>query len=222
MKLSGAAVLKAGPDQVWAALNDPAVLARCIPGCQSLEPVGADEYKMTVSAGVASIRGTYDGQVRLSDKQEPTSYVMHASGAGGPGTVSATCTITLTGDEDKQSTELKYDADAIVGGVVAGVGQRMITGVAKKLAGEFFGNVNAELTGSGGAPAKSVDSDSAAEKSPAESGTDAAPGPAVFAGRAASSASAGPVGVDPRSALLGAGIALLGVLLGGLLARKRS
>lgn len=211
MKLAGGAVLHATPQQVWSALNDPATLARCIPGCESLERTADDEYKMTVSAGVASIRGTYDGVVRLTDKQEPTSYVMHASGAGGPGTVSATCTITLSGQDDG-TTELAYDADAVVGGVVAGVGQRMITGVAKKMAGQFFGNVDAELvSGPALAAQPVVEAASAATQ-------------AVYAGRAAASGpSSGELAIPmaAASATVGGLVALLGVLLGWLIGRRR-
>lgn len=143
MKLSGTAQLSAPPDRVWAALNDPDVLARTIPGCEQLAETGTDEYRMTVSAGVASIKGTYLGRVRISDRVEPTSYVLHASGSGGPGTVSADCTVRLAAGGD--GTTVTYDADAAVGGVIAGVGQRVLSGVAKKMAGQFFSNVDREL-----------------------------------------------------------------------------
>lgn len=143
MKLTGTAELSAPPARVWAALNDPGVLARTIPGCQQLEETGPDAYRLTVSAGVASIKGIYLGQVRLSDKDEPTSYVLHASGSGGPGTVSAECLVRLTAEGD--GTTVSYDADAVIGGVIAGVGQRVLSGVARKMAGQFFANVDAEL-----------------------------------------------------------------------------
>ena len=133
MKIAGTAVLHAPADRVWAALNDPAVLARTIPGCSALEPDGPDRYRMTVTAGVASIKGVYAGEVKLTDKQEPTRYVMHASGSGGPGSVRATVPITLE------------EVDA--GDRTADDGQRMITGVAKRLAGQFFSAIDAELTG---------------------------------------------------------------------------
>jgi carbon monoxide dehydrogenase subunit G len=122
----------------------PAVLARTIPGCESLEQVGEDSYTMVVSAGVGAIRGKYAGEVRLSDLTFPTSYVMHASGSGGPGSVRATVQITLAPSDG--GTELSYSADAVVGGAVAGVGQRMITGVAKRMAGQFFSAVDKELS----------------------------------------------------------------------------
>ncbi len=146
MKVSGTAVLCAPMDKVWVALQDPAVLVRTIPGCQQLEAVGQDEYRMTVSAGVASIKGTYLGNVRLTDHVEPTSFVLRASGQGGPGTVQADVQVTLA-DAGDGRTSLTYDADAVVGGTIGGVGQRVLAGVAKKTAGEFFNAVDDVLAG---------------------------------------------------------------------------
>ena len=145
MKVTGSASLSAPPDKVFAALNDPSVLVATIPGVQSLERVDDDRYRMTIVAGVASIKGAYDGEVALSDQQPPNSFVLKAKGAGAPGTVDATVHVTLT--EAASGTRLDYDADAVVGGMVGGVGQRMLTGVSKKMAGQFFANVDAVLTG---------------------------------------------------------------------------
>src|SRR5688572_32576210 len=100
---------------------------------------------MNVSVGVGAIRGTYAGEVHLTDQERPTSYVMRASGAGAPGQVRATVTINL--EPNGAGTTLTYSADAVVGGPVAGVGQRMMTGVAKRMAGQFFKAIDAELTG---------------------------------------------------------------------------
>src|SRR3954454_8961104 len=143
MKVAGQATLHAPIERVFSALNDPAVLVRTIPGCQQLEATGPDAYAMTVTAGVASIKGTYAGTVRLEDLQPPSSFVLRASGAGAPGTVSAEVSVRLT--EQDGGTRLDYDADAVVGGVIGGFGQRMLAGVAKKLAGEFFAAVDQEL-----------------------------------------------------------------------------
>src|ERR1700744_4368059 len=126
MKVSGDAVLHAPVDRVWSALNDPAVLVRTIPGCERLEATGPDTYSMTVTAGVASIRGTYSGQVALTQQEHPSSFVMIASGAGGPGTVSTEVKVALQAEGDG-ATRLTYGADAGVGGAVAGVGQRMLS-----------------------------------------------------------------------------------------------
>ena len=218
MNLDGSAVLQADPERVWSVITDPAVLARTIPGCESLEKTGDDEYKMNVSVGVGAIRGTYAGEVRLTDQDRPKSYVMHASGAGAPGQVRATVTITLAPDGD--STTLTYSADAVVGGPVAGVGQRMMTGVAKRMAGQFFKAIDAELTGAvvpiRSAPSARPSAEAVVEPSAAEA-------PQVFTGRAAA-APAG-AGGDVQTFLLGAGVGALltvfGVAIGYLLGRRR-
>ena len=216
MNLDGSAVLHADPEKVWAVITDPAVLARTIPGCESLQQVGDDEYKMNVTVGVGAIRGTYAGDVRLSDQQRPSSYVMHASGAGGPGNVRATVTINLEPHDD--GTALTYSADAVVGGPVAGVGQRMIQGVAKRMAGQFFKAIDDELTGVAVPVAAAAP---AAAGEPALVGAPAAAGPQVFTGKAA--AAAGPLGGDTQTLLLGAGVGalltLIGILVGYRLGR---
>ena len=150
VKVTGSATLNASRDDVWKALNDPAVLVRTIPGCQRLEEVGPDSYRMTITAGVASIKGTYLGDVSLTDQQQPGSFMLHASGAGSPGTVSADVKVSLA--ELDGATRLDYDADAVVGGMIGGVGQRVLSGVAKKTAGEFFQAVDDVLTGKAPAP----------------------------------------------------------------------
>jgi carbon monoxide dehydrogenase subunit G len=216
VNLDGSAVLHADPDKVWSVITDPAVLARTIPGCESLEKTGDDEYRMNVSVGVGAIRGTYAGEVRLTDQERPRSYVMHASGAGAPGQVRATVTIGLAPSEE--GTTLTYSADAVVGGPVAGVGQRMMTGVAKRMAGQFFQAVDDELTGAA-VPIAAAPSDR--PTAAAVPDTAAAPAAAqVFAGRAAAAS-----GGDVQPFLLGAGVGAaltaLGVVLGFLLGRRR-
>src|SRR5262245_34957888 len=119
MLVSGSATVGAAPDEVWKALNDPAVLVRTIPGCARLEEVGPDTYTMTVTAGIASIKGVYTGEVQLCDQQPPDTFVLKARGAGAPGTVSADVKVTLR--DLGGSTEVSYDADAIVGGMIGGV-----------------------------------------------------------------------------------------------------
>lgn len=154
MKLSGSADLHAPVDKVYAAIADPNVLVRTIPGCQQLETVGADDYRMTITAGVASIKGTYLGSVHIVDQDPPHGYTLKASGSSAAGTIDATAKITLS-PNGGGVTHLDYDADAVVGGAIGGVGQRMLTGVARKLAGEFFTAVDHELTGVG-APQEEV------------------------------------------------------------------
>ncbi len=263
MKIAGTAVLHAPSDRVWAALNDPAVLVRTIPGCTRLEAAGPDSWTMTVTAGVASIKGVYTGSVSLHDQQPPGSFRLRASGAGAPGTVDADVLVQLEPAPDG-GTRLSYDADAVVGGMVGGVGQRMLIGVAKRTAGEFFSAVDAVLDGaasgaggsggavsgvavSGGAAAGGAASGaSAAGGADAGAGAGGADVPAGVAapgagGSAPSSAgaavaqpSAGSLWLPPaapssgggsdvvRGAVVGAAAALLGVLLGSVLARQRS
>ena len=214
MKVSGDATLHAPRDKVWEALNDPAVLVQTIPGCQRMETIGDDAYQMTLAAGVASIKGIYQGEVRLTDQAEPDSFTLKAAGAGAPGTVSADVKVTLmAGPED--TTVLTYDADAIVGGMIGGVGQRMLAGVAKKTAGEFFGNVDAVLTGAQVAPKEPAMAGAGADQA-----GDSAAGQGVFVAPGAS------IGRGVRSdfaagVLAGAIAALAGAVIGGWLSSRR-
>jgi uncharacterized protein len=215
VNLDGSAVLHASPEDVWRALTDPAVLARTIPGCLALERVGEDSYRMDVAVGVGAVKGTYAGEVHLTDQERPKSYVMHASGAGAPGQVRATVTIELAPSEDS-STVLTYSADAVVGGPVAGVGQRMITGVAKRMAAQFFTAVDAELTGV-------VVPIAAAPSAAAVSATDVetpAAQPQVFAGRAGVPAGTSDLRTLALGAVGGSALTLLGVLVGYRLGRR--
>jgi len=217
MKLQGTATLHGDRETVFAALTDPGVLARCIPGCESLDLTGQDSYKMTVSAGVGAIRGRYDGQVRLTDLVRPDGYVMNARGAGGAGTVDATCRVDLVADGDR--TQLTYAADATVGGPVAGVGQRMISAVAKRMAGQFFSAVDAELT-EAQAPLEPVGT-ATTQPAAAPAGTDLAPGYARYLPARRRGELIPP---DARPLLVagagGALIALVGAAVGGWLARR--
>ncbi len=203
MKVAGQALLHAPIDQVWAALNDPAVLVRAIPGCQRMEATGPDSYQLTVLAGVASIRGSYSATVALAELDQPHSFLLRASGAGGPGTVQADIRIELA--EAGGNTELNYAADAMVGGMIGGVGQRMLVGVARKLAGEFFSTVDDLLTGVSPQLPAATSAELPAGLADGE--------PAVFTGSLGPTpAVAGPQFVF--GALFGAAAALLGVLVG--------
>jgi carbon monoxide dehydrogenase subunit G len=229
VNLDGSAVLSATPEQVWSVITDPAVLARTIPGCESLQQVGEDSYTMVVSAGVGAIRGKYAGEVKLSDLQRPMSYVMHASGSGGPGSVRATVPISLEAVDG--GTKLTYAAEAVVGGAVAGVGQRMITGVAKRMAGQFFSAIDAELSAPNVvapvapvSPTPAAVSDTtvpAARAAGVPAGTPAA-APTTFAKPAP--AAGGWVPTEARPLLVGAAgggaLTLLGVWIGYLLGRR--
>ncbi|HSE70591.1 MAG TPA: carbon monoxide dehydrogenase subunit G [Nocardioidaceae bacterium] len=219
MKISGSTTLQANRQEVWRALNDPAVLVRTIPGCQRLEAIGADSYKMTVSAGVGSIKGVYDGEVHLTEQQEPGSFVMKAQGAGAPGTIGAAVQVTLV-EVDGGGTELTYDADATVGGMIGGVGQRMLTGVSKKMAAEFFGNVDAVLAGVAPAEVPAAPAEAGAPAAPAAPAAAPAPGAVFTAPAPAAKPSVAPEGFA-AGVVVGAAVALAGVLVGGWLSGRR-
>lgn len=214
MQLNGSATVAAPLARVWDALQDPAVLARTIPGCRSLEETGPDCYRMTVTAGVASIQGTYVGRVELADPDPPRSFVLRARGQGAPGTVDATVRVRLTDGDG--STRIDYDADAVVGGMVGGVGQRMLGGVAKRTAGEFFAAVERDLA----APAPAAAEPEPEPAVPPAPGVPAGTG-AVYAGRPAAGPER-PSTVWPMAVAFGSGgvVALAGVAVGYLLAAR--
>ena len=207
MKISGSSTLDSPVDKVWEAIQDPAVLARCLPGCESLAVIGEDRYAMSVTAGVAAIKGTYAGEVSLSDKVAPSSLTMRASGAGAPGTIDADVKVQLV-PSPGGGTDLSYDADASVGGAIGGVGQRMLAGVTKKMAGQFFTALDRDIAGL--APV-GVGPDGSAVTAAGGAGGPASG--AVYPGRAATANANATLNLDN-----GAGFAV-GVLVGGLLAR---
>jgi uncharacterized protein len=223
MRIAGNATLHAPVEAVYDALRDPRVLVRTIPGCERLEQVGEDAYQMTVTAGVASVRGTYAGDVRLTDHRVPNAFVLRASGSGAPGTVSADVTVELASG-DNGTTVLSYDADAVVGGMIGGVGQRLLATVAKRTAGEFFTAVDQVLTGGGVEEPVAADGaatpGTGAAGAPARAGAGGA-GPSVYHAPARRRP-APPGGEFAAGVALGAAAALLGALVGGYLARRAS
>ena len=213
MKFTGDATLNAPVEKVWSALLDPQVLVATIPGCERLEATGENAYAMTVTAGVAAVKGTYAGSCELSDLQLHESLVMRLQGAGAPGTIGADVSVGFS-DGGNGTTTITYDADAVVGGMVGGVGQRMLASVSRRMAGEFFGNVDAVL--SGAAPALAA-APAAAAPAPAV-GTEAAPGVFVAPPKPAAITSQDDF---LRGIAVGAGLVLLGVVAGSVFGRRR-
>jgi carbon monoxide dehydrogenase subunit G len=144
MKIEGSADIAAPRERVWAAFLDPAVLAQALPGCEKLEAVGENEYKATMKVGVAAIKGTFEGKVRLSDLEPPQRYRMAVEGSGGPGFVRGDAGMRLSDVEG--GTRVSYDADVQVGGLIASVGQRMLGGVTKMMLDQFFNRMTELLT----------------------------------------------------------------------------
>ena len=214
MKISGSHVVDQPVEKVWEALLDPRVLVVTIPGCERLEELpsssGNDHrYAMTVSAGVASIKGTYNGSCWLSDLRDRESLVMTLQGAGSPGTVDATVQVRFS-EPAPGRTEIAYDADAVVGGMVGGVGQRMLTSVSKRMAGEFFTNVGSAIEPTASAGSEAI--------------TAATPEPGAMPG--VYTAPAKPRGMSSRDdfvkgIVVGAGLVVLGVVVGSIFGRRR-
>jgi carbon monoxide dehydrogenase subunit G len=207
MKISGSNVVAQPVDKVWDAILDPRILVATIPGCSRLEEVGDHQYAMTVTAGVAAIKGTYNGSCALSDLREREGLVMKLQGAGAPGTVDATVEVRFSEPEPGQ-TEISYEADAVVGGMVGGVGQRMLSSVSKRMAGEFFSNVGNAIS----QPAPTEPVEAVSGQTPAQPGVFTAP--------------AKPRGISSqddfvKGIVVGAGLVLLGVVAGSVFGRRR-
>jgi uncharacterized protein len=138
MQMSDSQRIPASKEKVWAALNDPAVLKQCIPGCQSLEMSSPTEMTATVVIKIGPVKATFSGKVTLSDLDPPNSYRITGEGTGGvAGFAKGGATVKLT-SESPDVTVLQYDVDAQIGGKLAQLGGRLIDSTAKKLAGEFF------------------------------------------------------------------------------------
>lgn len=139
LKIEGSYMFNAPRDRVWQVLLDPSIMARCMPGCESMIEVAPDRYETVMKVGVASVKGTYKGKVAIKDKQIPSHYVLSGEGSGGPGFMQGDVTIDL--EENHGQTLLRYSTDPKIGGLIASVGQRMLNGVAKMMAEQFFKKV---------------------------------------------------------------------------------
>lgn len=136
MKIEGSYTFNAPRAKVWDILQDPKVLAQCLPGCEGLRETGPDQYEAMMKIGIAAVKGSYKGKVSIKDKQPPSHYVLSGEGSGGPGFMQGDVVIDL--EESDGKTVLKYSADAKVGGLIASIGQRMLGGVAKMMCEQFF------------------------------------------------------------------------------------
>jgi carbon monoxide dehydrogenase subunit G len=124
-------------ERVWAALNDPAVLKKCIPGCKDMAATGEDCFRLLLNLKVASVGGTFEGDISLSDKIAPSRCRVAFAGSGTLGHGGGHATFSLA-PNDTTGTVMRYAGEGEIGGLVAGVGQRILKGVAKHLIGQFF------------------------------------------------------------------------------------
>jgi len=145
MEMTNSRVVPAPVAEVWQALNDPAALKACIPGCESLERTGDDEWQATMAARVGPVSAKFSGKMRMTDSTPPTGYTLHFEGQGGAaGFANGEAKVTLSPANDNQTT-LTYVARAQVGGKLAQIGSRLIDGAAAKLADEFFEKFSAQF-----------------------------------------------------------------------------
>jgi len=146
MQMNESQIVPASQDKVWAGLNDPAVLAKCIPGCQKLDVTAPNEMTATVVVKVGPVKANFAGKVTLSDIDAPNGYRIAGEGSGGvAGFAKGGASVKLTA-EGPETTRLDYAVDAQIGGKLAQLGGRLIDATAKKLAGEFFEKFAAELS----------------------------------------------------------------------------
>jgi len=137
MRVEGSYRFPADQESVFNLLLDPEALRSCIPGCERLDAIGEDHYEATMKVGVAAVRGTYKGEVRIEEKDVPNSYRMSVQGRGGPGFVKGVATITVRPVSNSES-EVVVVGDGQIGGMIAGVAQRLMGGVANMMMNQFF------------------------------------------------------------------------------------
>ena len=150
MNLKGTHKLQAPTDRVWKALNDPDVLRSCTPGCKQMVSTGEDSFDVVIEIGIASITGRYTGQIKISDRVANCRYKLAISGTGTAGFMNASGSIRLI--EQENETLIEYAGQAQVGGLAAGLGQRVMEGVAKLLVGQFFECLGKAIHKSGESP----------------------------------------------------------------------
>ena len=148
MKISGSYALPVAPERAYQILQDPVMLAQAIPGCEGLEKIGPDEYRMKMKVLLAALSGQFEGKVRIADQSAPTSFRLIVEGTGrigflkGDGTLklapAASIRVLSNALSDPPSTVVSYEGEAQVGGTMAAVGQRLIDGTAKMMIKKFF------------------------------------------------------------------------------------
>ena len=138
MELSNTRLVPAPPAAVWAALNDPAILKQCLPGCESFERTGENAYAVVMAARIGPVSARFTGRMTMTDVDAPNAYTLHFDGQGGAaGFARGEARVTLAPD-GLQQTSLTYAAKAQVGGKLAQVGSRLVDGVAAKMSDDFF------------------------------------------------------------------------------------
>src|SRR5499433_2453308 len=144
MKIEGRFVFPASTQAVWDLLTDPQSLQAFTPGCKRLTEIGVDEFEATLESGVGPIKGAFGGKILMCEKNPPFSYMLIVDGSGAAGFVRGDGKLTLEQSEPDKTAVL-VSGDAQVGGLIAGVGQRLIEGVAKQMMAQFFRCLQSQL-----------------------------------------------------------------------------
>lgn len=144
MEMQGSRHLPVSQQQAWDALNNPQVLKACIPGCEKVEETGVGEFSMTTAVKIGPVAARFNGKISLADVNPPANYTLAFEGQGGAaGFSKGSAKVSLV--PEARGCELQYSAQAKVGGKIAQVGQRLIDGVAKSMAEEFFKRFDEEM-----------------------------------------------------------------------------
>ena len=137
MQMNDSQRIPASQEKVWTALNDPAVLKQCIPGCEELNKNSDTEFQAVATIKVGPVKARFKGRVHLTDLDPPNGYKISGEGEGGvAGFAKGAATVKL--DEQDGGTVLAYNVESQIGGKLAQLGQRLVQGTAKKLADDFF------------------------------------------------------------------------------------
>ena len=144
MEINGSQSIAAPRQQVWDALNDPVVLKACLPGCESVERVSPEEFRVIMAAAIGPLRARFNGKLQMTESRPPESCLMTFEGQGGVvGFGKGSSSVSLADTAD--GTTLSYTANAQVGGKLAQVGSRLIDNVARKMAEDFFSALRRQL-----------------------------------------------------------------------------
>ena len=182
MEIIGKQVIPVPRDVVWAALNNPEVLKACLPGCESVELTAPNEFKVAIKTVIGPLRARFQGSLRMSEVDAPSSCLMHFEGQGGAvGFGKGSANVALR--DTPEGTELAYEARAQVGGKLAQVGSRLIDSVAKKMTDDFFKAFRLQLVPAEAAPDSAKDKAAApvAASAPAAASTGASHGASASA-----------------------------------------
>jgi uncharacterized protein len=146
MQMNGERTLPATQEQTWNALNDPAILKECIPGCESIDRISESEFALAMVAAIGPVKAKFKGKLSLADVNPPQSYNLIFEGQGGmAGFAKGGAQVALI--PEGSTTRLTYAVNASVGGKLAQVGSRLVDGAAKKLADQFFARFQERFTG---------------------------------------------------------------------------